>query len=66
MPLIRTLWYKGGRVQIAWQDRLDPVSRMHRFHTWSAGPEGWIGILVDPLPGVASVEVRIEHVALVP
>lgn len=66
MPLVRTLWYKGGRVQIAWQDRLDPQSRVHRFHTWSAGPEGWIGILVDPLPGVASVEVRIEHVALVP
>jgi hypothetical protein len=66
MPLVRVLWYKGGRVQIAWQDRLNPDSRSHRFHAWSAGPDGWIGILMDPLPGVAPVIVRIDHFDPVP
>lgn len=66
MPLVRGLWYKGGRVQIAWQDRLNPEAREQHFHSWSAGPEGWIGILMDPLPGVAPVLVRIDEVVEVP
>lgn len=66
MPLVRVLWYKGGRVQIARQERLDPTSRHHQFHSWSAGPDGWIGILMDPLPGVAPVVVEINEVIPVP
>ncbi len=66
MPLVRVLWYKGGRVQIAWQDRLNPHSKTHHFHSWSSGPEGWFGILVDPLPGVAPITVLINQVIPLP
>ncbi len=66
MPLVRVLWYKGGRVQIASQQRLNPDDRTSYFHSWSAGPEGWIGILMDPLPDVAPVTVRVEEVIPLP
>ncbi len=62
MPLVRVLWWKAGRVQIAWQDTLNEDSRSHHFHAWSPGPEGWFGILVDPIEGTASVEVRIDEI----
>lgn len=66
MPLVRVLWYKGGRVQIAWQDRLNSENRSHHFHSWSPGPEGWFGILSDPSPGAAPVTVLINQVIPVP
>lgn len=61
MPLVRILWYKAGRVQMAWQGTLDEDQLTRHFHAWSAGPEGWFGIIVDHQLDTAPVTVRIDR-----
>lgn len=64
MPYLSILWYQGGRVQITDSygvSREDPV---RRFHSWSAGKDGWFGIIIDPRPGTNPVTVRIENVTV--
>lgn len=61
MPLVRIFWYKAGRVQMAWQGTLDERQRSQHFHAWSAGPAGWFGFIVDPLPDSSSVTLNITR-----
>jgi len=61
MPLVRILWYKAGRVQMAWQGTMATNQRTHHFHAWSAGTNGWIGLMVDPAPKTHSVLVRVNR-----
>ncbi|MGY8718777.1 MAG: hypothetical protein ACKVI3_13485 [Verrucomicrobiia bacterium] len=61
MPLVRILWYKAGRVQMAWQGTLDGNQPTRPFHAWSAGPEGWFGIIVDHQLKTAPVSVKITR-----
>ncbi|MDB4474569.1 hypothetical protein N9023_06135 [Opitutaceae bacterium] len=61
MPLIRILWYKAGRVQMAWQGTMAKNQRTHHFHAWSAGTNGWIGLMVDPAQDTHSVLVRVDR-----
>lgn len=58
-PVVRIVWYKAGRLQVLQQEGLsDPKGKVH-FRAWSAEPEGWFGILSDPVSGGAPVTVRI-------
>lgn len=60
MPLVRILWYKAGRVQMAWQGTMEANQRVRSFHAWSAGTNGWFGLMVDPAPNTHSVLVRVN------
>ena len=55
----RIVWYKSGRLQVLQQEGLpDPTSKIH-FRAWSAEPEGWFGILTDPIAGGPPVTIEI-------
>ncbi len=62
MPLVRIFWFKAGRVQMAWQGTLDEHQSRQHFHAWSAGPGGWFGFIVDPIPDSASVTLNITRI----
>ncbi len=64
-PLVRVVWYKGGRLQIM-QQGLVPADQPFTFHVWTAEPGGWIGFLVDHEEGVAPVLVRVNSSTLAP
>ncbi len=64
-PVVRVVWYKGGRLQIIhqeWAKREQPFN----FRVWTAEPGGWIGVLVDGGKDLAPVHVRATEVTLQP
>lgn len=64
-PVVRIVWYKGGRLQIIQQEwvRHDaPVD----LRVWTAEPGGWIGILADSGAGFIPVNVRVTGTTLTP
>jgi len=65
-PTVRVVWYKGGRLQIALQEKLSSEAEAASFSTWSGEPEGWFGILVDPAVGAASVLVSVDQAERLP
>ena len=64
-PMVRVVWYKGGRLQLMQQGQI-PADRPFEFHVWTAEPGGWIGILVDPGAAGPAVQVRIDACTLTP
>ena len=64
-PMVRVVWYKGGRLQLMQQGQI-PADRPFDFHVWTAEPGGWIGILVDPGATGPAVQVRIDACTLTP
>lgn len=57
-PVVRVVWYKGGRLQIIhqeWAKRGQPFD----FRVWTAEPGGWFGVLVDGGKDLAPVRVRV-------
>ena len=65
VPMVRVVWYKGGRLQIMQHGHVE-ADRPFDFHVWPAEPGGWIGILVDQGDGVSSVQVRVTSSSLTP
>jgi hypothetical protein len=64
-PVVRVVWYKGGRLQIIhqeWTKRGEPFN----FRVWTAEPGGWIGVLVDSGKDLAPVQVRVTGTTLQP
>ncbi len=62
LPVVRVLYYKGGRLDVLTQDAIraeDPV----QFHAWSAEGGGWIGLLLDPSGSVPALRVKVINVA---
>lgn len=62
-PVIRLVWYEGGRVQILDQMRLLDRERGQEFHGWPAEDFGWFGVLIDPTPHNIAVNIRIHSLA---
>ncbi|WP_221029412.1 hypothetical protein [Actomonas aquatica] len=60
LPMVRILWYKGGRVQIV--DQFNAIDAPRRFRAWSSGPEGWFGILLDTGWPTRRVRLTIDRV----
>jgi hypothetical protein len=63
--LARLVWYKGGRVQVlssGWAEADKPFV----FKGWTAEPDGWFGLVVQPTKQKAAVEARITHCTLAP
>jgi hypothetical protein len=63
--LVRTLWYKGGRLQILeylWVSHDKPAD----FHVWTAEPGGWLGLVVEHGDGAAPVMVRVNSSTVAP
>lgn len=59
LPIIRVVWYKGGRLEVIQQETLaSPTAKFH-FRAWSAEPDGWFGIMADPVAGMIPATVRI-------
>lgn len=64
-PVVRVVWYKGGRLQIIhqeWAKHGQPFD----FKVWTAEPGGWFGVLVDPGKDLAPVHVRVTGTTLQP
>ena len=64
-PVVRVVWYKGGRLQIIhqeWAKREQPFD----FKVWTAEPGGWFGVLVDSGKDLAPVRVRVTGTTLQP
>jgi hypothetical protein len=64
-PMVRVVWYKGGRLQIMQQGAI-PAGGAFDFHVWCAEPGGWFGILLDPGDGVAPALVRVTGANVAP
>ncbi len=64
-PMVRVVWYKGGRLQIFQQGTVDPGRPMD-FHAWCAEPGGWFGILLDPTNGRSPVRVKVTEASVTP
>jgi hypothetical protein len=64
-PMVRVVWYKGGRLQIMQQAPV-PADGPFEFHVWCGEPGGWIGILLDQGEGVASAQVQVTEAKLAP
>ncbi len=60
LPCIRLVWYKGGRLELLTQAPLRAEDARLELRAWSAEPEGWIGILVDPGANTPDALVRID------
>jgi hypothetical protein len=58
-PMVRVVWYKGGRLQMMQQGQI-PAGGAFDFHVWCAEPGGWFGILVDQTAGTAPTRVRVN------
>lgn len=59
LPVVRVLYYKGGRLEVLTQDAIrsmDPV----RLRAWCAEGDGWIGVLLDRSDAVPALRVRAE------
>ncbi len=58
-PMVRVVWYKGGRLQMMQQGPV-PKNEPFYFHVWCAEPGGWIALLVDPGgPDTDAVQLEI-------
>ncbi|MFT3829230.1 MAG: hypothetical protein QM691_05925 [Opitutaceae bacterium] len=64
LPCIRLVWYKGGRLELLTQAPLRAEDGKLELRAWSAEPEGWIGILVDPGANTPDTLVRIDSAQL--
>ena len=64
-PVVRVVWYKGGRLQLMQQGTVE-AGQPFAFHVWTAEPGGWIGILLDQAPVAASAQVRVTSTTLAP
>jgi hypothetical protein len=64
-PMVRVVWYKGGRLQIT-QQGLVPAEGAFEFRVWCAEPGGWFGILTDQGAGIARARVQVTGARLEP
>lgn len=60
LPVVRLLWAKGGRLEILTQTDVRASDHRLELRAWSAEPEGWIGVLIDPNPGTPPAIVHID------
>ena len=61
-PLVRGIWYSGGRLEVFTEMLVRDNDRTADFHAWCAEPGGWLVIAVDPGQGVTPVTVRVHKV----
>lgn len=64
-PMVRVVWYKGGRLQLVQQEWAQR-GRSVDIRVWTAEPGGWVGILVDFGVDYSPVWVRATEVTLQP
>lgn len=64
LPIVRLVWYKGGRIEILSQSSVRTSDHRLELRAWSAEPDGWIGILIDPTPNTPSALVHIDSARL--
>ncbi len=62
LPVVRVLYYKGGRLDVLTQDAIRAENPV-QFHAWSAEGGGWIGLLLDPSGSVPALRVKVINVA---
>jgi hypothetical protein len=62
MPVVRLVWCKGGRIEILNQGGVRSSDRQLELRAWSAEPDGWMGVLIDPKPGTPPALVYIDSV----
>jgi hypothetical protein len=60
-PLVRAFYYKGGRLEITSQESADENGRLG-FRVWSAEPDGWLVLSVDPNPRAAPLLIKLTEV----
>lgn len=60
-PMLRVVWFKGGRMQLTEQFKLDAATPSRGFHSWSSGYAGWFGLIADPGSGEGAVILRIDR-----
>lgn len=63
-PMVRVVWYKGGRLQLM-QNDVVPAGGSYPFRVWTAEPGGWIGVLTDRSDS-AAVKVKITSAQMQP
>jgi len=61
-PLVRVVWYRGGRLEILHQKRFDSSDGKIHFNAWPAEDDGWFGILIDGSSSPHPVQIKIDHI----
>lgn len=59
LPDLKAVYYKGGRLEPFAPTRDAAAGTLH-FSAWTPEYGGWLGILADPQPGSASMQVKVE------
>lgn len=62
VPFVRSMWYRGGRLEVFTQARVRDTDYKAEFKSWCAEPGGWLVISVDPLLSPTATQVRILKV----
>lgn len=57
LPVVRVLYYKGGRLEILAQDAIRSADAV-QFRAWCAEGDGWIGLLLDRSDAVPALRVQ--------
>ncbi len=60
-PLVRAFYYKGGRLELTSQAGTGEEGRLE-FRVWSAEPDGWLVLSVDPNPRAAPLLFKVTEV----
>lgn len=60
--VVRSLWYKGGRIEIQQQAPISDPSHDFVFKSWPAEHGGLFGILIDPSSHSGTLRFKIEDV----
>lgn len=61
-PFVRSVAYKGGRVEIATQEGLDATRRRVPFRTWSPEPGSWLVLIAGTHYDAPPLRVRYTEV----
>jgi hypothetical protein len=62
-PVVRVLWYRGGRMEICQQDGIHAPDGILPFTAWPAEEGGWFGVLIDRGHSPHPVRIEIESIS---
>lgn len=61
-PMVRGIWYSGGRLEVFTETLARESDRTAEFHSWCGEPGGWLVIALDPGKGIAPATMRVHQV----
>jgi hypothetical protein len=61
-PVVRIVWYRGGRMHVIFQSGLNPPDQPLPFRFSIPEDDGWFGIHIDPSPNPHGLKLEINSI----